>query len=205
MGTRAKPLGAAGSSGPLRVALPDESSSSKSNKTATVKPFQSPNSKNQNNKAAGGMGDVAAVRGNWRPLAMNSSNSNQQRGDVLAEQRRQMAEIERLRSAEAASGGGYQNRNTARSQSVLPPSGASRPTNHLEVNKMAQVSKLVPGISASQCRAALEAANWDTSVAVKNLKVDKLYRIGVAEKVVCEKVLKSVDWDLERAAALLLE
>ena len=76
--TRAKPLGAAGSSGPLRVALPDESSSSKSNKTATVKPFQSPNSKNQNNKAAGGMGDVAAARGNWRPLAMNSSNSNQQ-------------------------------------------------------------------------------------------------------------------------------
>ena len=63
-----------------------------------------------------------------------------QRGDVLAEQRRQMAEIERLRSAEAASGGGgYQNRNTARSQSVLPPSGTSRPTNHLEVNKMAQV------------------------------------------------------------------
>ena len=68
-----------------------------------------------------------------------SSNTNQnQRGDVLAEQRRQMAEIERLRSAEAASGG-YQNRNNTRSQSVMPPSGASRPTNHLEVNKMAQV------------------------------------------------------------------
>ena len=64
---------------------------------------------------------------------------------------------------------------------------------------------MVPGISASQCRAALEIANWDTGVAVKNLKVDKLYRIGVAEKVVCEKVLKSVDWDLERAAHMLLE
>ena len=62
--TRAKPLGG---NGPLRVALPDESLS-RSNKTATVKPFQSPNSKNQNNKAAGGMGDVAAARGNWRPL-----------------------------------------------------------------------------------------------------------------------------------------
>ena len=82
------------------------------------------------------MGDVAAARGNWRPLAMNS-NTNQRGGDILAEQRRQMAEVERLRSAEAASGG-YQNRNS-RSQSVLPPSGASRPTNHLEVNKMAQV------------------------------------------------------------------
>ncbi len=67
------------------------------------------------------------------------------------------------------------------------------------------MSKLVPGISASQCRAALEAANWDSGVAVKNLKVDKLFRIGVANRVTCERVLKSVDWDLERAAEHLLE
>ena len=40
--------------GPLRVALPDEAQINKSNKTATVKPFQSPNSKNQNKS---GMGD----------------------------------------------------------------------------------------------------------------------------------------------------
>ena len=71
--------------------------------------------------------------------------------------------------------------------------------------KSIQVSKLVPGVSGSQCRAALEAVNWDTSIAVKNLKIDKLYRIGVAEKTTCEKVLKSVDWDLEQAAALLLD
>ena len=68
-----------------------------------------------------------------------------------------------------------------------------------------QVSKLVPGISASQCRSALEAANWDSGVAVKNLKVDKLFRIGVADRITCEKVLKSVDWDLERAANTLCE
>ena len=68
-----------------------------------------------------------------------------------------------------------------------------------------QVSKLVPGVSGSQCRAALEAVNWDTSIAVKNLKIDKLYRIGVAEKTTCEKVLKSVEWDLEQAAASLLD
>jgi activated CDC42 kinase 1 len=67
------------------------------------------------------------------------------------------------------------------------------------------VSKQVPGVSASQCRSALEAVNWDPSIAVKNLKIDKLYRIGVAEKINCEKVLKAVNWDLEQAAALLLE
>ena len=76
---------------------------------------------------------------------------------------------------------------------------------HHDFNNPIQVSKLVPGVSGSQCRAALEAVNWDTSIAVKNLKIDKLYRIGVAEKTTCEKVLKSVDWDLEQAAALLLD
>ena len=42
-------------------------------------------------------------------------------------------------------------------------------------------------------------------MAVKNLKIDKLFRIGVADKPKCEKVLASVSWDLERAAALLLD
>jgi len=93
----------------------------------------------------------------------------------------------------------------ARSRSVMPPSGASRPANHLEINKLAQVSKLVPGVSASQCRSALEAVNWDTSTAVKNLKIDRLYRLGVSEKATCQHVLENVGWDLERAAAMLLE
>ena len=67
------------------------------------------------------------------------------------------------------------------------------------------MSKLVPGVSASQSRSALEAANWDTGTAVKNLKVDRLYRIGVAEKGACQAVLESVGWDLEQAAAMLLD
>lgn len=64
---------------------------------------------------------------------------------------------------------------------------------------------MVPGVSASQCRSALEAVNWDTGIAIKNLKIDKLYRIGVADKPKCEKVLASMGWDLERAAAMLLD
>jgi len=40
-----------------------------------------------------------------------------------------------------------------------------------------QVGKVVPGISASQCRSALEAVNWDTGVAIKNLKVKPLILI----------------------------
>ena len=128
------------------MALPEEQPLNyKGQKTAHVKPFLSPNSKSQ-----GQMGDVAAVsRNNWRSLTTGSgggssggsnSGSNSGSRDFLADQRRQLAEIERMRGmgAAMASNSGSNPRN-ARSQSVLPPSGAGRPTNHLEVNKMAQV------------------------------------------------------------------
>ena len=134
--------------GPLRVALPDEPQNCKNSRTAHVKPFLSPNSKQQ-----GHMGDVAAARGNWRPLTVGgggsggSTQSNSGSGsstgsnpvnhrDFLSEQRRQMAEIERMRSMGATGG----ENTTAQNRNVLPPSGAGRPVNHLEVNKMAQVN-----------------------------------------------------------------
>ena len=74
-------------------------------------------------------------------------------------------------------------------------------------------------MSGSEIRASLEAVNWDTNIAVKNLKIDKLYRsaffintfkhlmfrIGVATKPKCEKVLQAVGWDLEQAASRLLD
>ena len=67
-------------------------------------------------------------------------------------------------------------------------------TNAMEINKVlnhfdnlalilpflqiAQCSKMVPGMSGSEIRASLEAVNWDTNIAVKNLKIDKLYRLA---------------------------
>ena len=42
--------------------------------------------------------------------------------------------------------------------------------------QIAQCSKMVPGMSGSEIRSSLEAVNWDTNIAVKNLKIDKLYR-----------------------------
>ncbi len=63
--------------------------------------------------------------------------------DQLAEQRRQLAEIERIRGlGSAAGGGGRESRgatSATRSHAVMPPSGAERPANHLQVNKIAQV------------------------------------------------------------------
>lgn len=120
--------------GPLRVALPDETKAQPAKNTAHVKPFLSPNAKQQQ----GRMGDVAAARDNWKPLSVgnggSASASNSGNRDFLSDQKRQLAEIERLRAIQSGI-----SRNS-RSQSVAPPNGAARPTNHLEVNKMAQVS-----------------------------------------------------------------
>ena len=67
--------------------------------------------------------------------------------DQLAEQRRQLAEIERIRSLAGAgslSGTGSRSTSTGtRSHAVMPPSGAERPANHLQVNKIAQVINLI--------------------------------------------------------------
>ena len=77
--------------------------------------------------------------------------------------------------------------------------------NDMETNKIAQVIRSVPGVSYSQCRSALQTVNWDVIIAVKNMKVEKLYRIGIADKLKCERVLSSTNWDLELAASMLLD
>ena len=105
--------------GPLRVALPEEQ---QPKKLAHVKPFSSP--------SKSGMGDVASAKGTWKRLIPNEPQVGQgasggPHSDMLAAQRKQLAEVERRH----------------KSQTVLPPSGTDRPTNHLEVNKMAQVRK----------------------------------------------------------------
>ena len=62
--------------------------------------------------------DITPTGSPWPPL--NDEDDN------LRDQRRQLAEVERLRN----------------SRSFLPPSGASRPANHLEINKLAQVREI---------------------------------------------------------------
>ena len=162
-------------------------------RTAHVKPFHHQAETGGASAAAPGkMGDVigAAASSGWRSLNMQRGPA---RVDLLASQRTQLDS--------------YTHRQQERGQSETY--GTSRVTtstsNAVEINKIAQCSKMVPGMSGTEIRSALESVNWDTSVAVKNLKIDKLFRIGVATKPKCEKVLQAVSWDLERAASKLLD
>ena len=130
------------------------------------------------------MGDVMSAATGWRTLSTQRPGA---RVDLLASQRSQLNSYEQREDIYV--GGGV---------SVTS-------SNAVEINKIAQCNKMVPGMSGSEIRASLVAVNWDTSVAVKNLKIDKLYRIGVATKPKCEKVLQAVSWDLEQAASKLLD
>lgn len=172
--------GSAGSTR-LNTSFGSESGSSgrtpeKNKNTAHVRPFQHSETGSGANI---GMGDVMGAASNWRSLAGTTRNS-----DLLAGQRTQLGRYEENSGHGANRGGGM---------------------NAMEINKIAQCSKMVPGMSGSEIRSSLEAVNWDTSIAVKNLKIDKLYRIGVATKPKCEKVLQAVGWDLEQAASRLLD
>jgi len=168
------------STGPGRPPSGDMGRTPDKNRTAHVRPFQ--------HSEGGRMGDVKGASGGWRSLNTASSQQGSGRVDLLAAQRNQL--------------GRYTESDRDREQDIY---STSRTSNAMEINKIAQCSKMVPGMSGSEIRAVLETVNWDTSIAVKNLKIDKLYRIGVATKPKCEKVLQAVSWDLEQAASKLLD
>ena len=118
---------------------------------------------------------------NWRPLAGAGG-----RTDLLAGQRSQLGRY--------TDGGEVANQRNQGGGRYTEGEAGSRVggTNAMEINKVldhfdnlavtlsllqiAQCSKMVPGMSGSEIRASLEAVNWDTNIAVKNLKIDKLYR-----------------------------
>jgi len=182
----------------------DGSHRSPEKSTAHVRPFN----KAESQGSSAGIGNVRGASANWRPLSTSGAGAG--RVDLLAGQRTQLQEFNRgpERSQDAAArlnesfGSSHSGSDTYGTRETY---GTQRSTNAMEINKIAQCSKKVPGMSGSEIRAALTAVNWDTSIAVKNLKIDKLYRIGVATKPKCEKVLQAVNWDLEQAASKLLD
>ncbi|RUS86931.1 hypothetical protein EGW08_005336 [Elysia chlorotica] len=63
----------------------------------------------------------------------------------------------------------------------------------------------VIGVTEEECRAVLFLARWDVVVAVKYLKVEQLFRLGVASRATCRELLDRLDWNLELAASVLAD
>ncbi|XP_037088714.1 non-receptor tyrosine-protein kinase TNK1-like [Pollicipes pollicipes] len=68
-----------------------------------------------------------------------------------------------------------------------------------------EVLQQLPGIPVSEVRSALHTCAGNTQGAIKFLKVDRLYRLGLATKPQCEAMLCSFNWDVELAASRMLD
>ncbi|XP_053685378.1 activated Cdc42 kinase Ack [Sabethes cyaneus] len=54
-------------------------------------------------------------------------------------------------------------------------------------------------------RDALTAVNWDHTLAVRYFKIERLCRLGVANRTKCEEALLKTGWSVQLAASILLE
>uniref|UniRef100_A0AAQ6IF63 Non-specific protein-tyrosine kinase n=1 Tax=Anabas testudineus TaxID=64144 RepID=A0AAQ6IF63_ANATE len=63
----------------------------------------------------------------------------------------------------------------------------------------------VHGVTLEECRAALETHNWSIPQAIKHLKVEQLFRLGLRSRAECEELLQSCQWKLEQASTVMLD
>ena len=134
------------------------------------------------------MGNVRGASGNWRTLATGGTavaaggamSMAVPRVDLLAGQRSQLKEFgrsgtqdrpqdPRLNESFGSNHSGSETYGSREASAGAAGSTAGRSTNAMEINKIAQCSKMVPGMSGSEIRSALTAVNWDTV----NITVEK--------------------------------
>ncbi|KAM4606177.1 activated CDC42 kinase 1 [Polymixia lowei] len=68
-----------------------------------------------------------------------------------------------------------------------------------------QVQGAVHGVTVEECQAALQSHNWSIPQAVRHLKVEQLFRLGLRSRAECEEVLERCQWNLEQASRLILD
>ncbi|KAL2713184.1 activated Cdc42 kinase Ack [Vespula squamosa] len=100
---------------------------------------------------------------------------------------------------------------------VSPPlTGASQQlvmslNDEFRATKIMRVQRDISDASQQEILAALQATGWDTAQAAKQImkdrlvKLESLKRLGLADRQQCENALKQTDYDVERAASLLLD
>ncbi|EAT33108.1 AAEL014634-PA, partial [Aedes aegypti] len=69
----------------------------------------------------------------------------------------------------------------------------------------ALMSELGEEANEDEARDALTAVNWDHTLAVRHFKIERLCRLGVANRTKCEEALLKTGWSVQLAASILLE
>ncbi|KAL5013664.1 hypothetical protein ScPMuIL_007934, partial [Solemya velum] len=72
-------------------------------------------------------------------------------------------------------------------------------------DKIHFVQGSVMGVTDEECHAALSTTQWDTDNAVRYLKIEQLFRLGLASRQHCEKLLEALNWNLELASSVMLD
>uniref|UniRef100_A0A8C1KE52 Activated CDC42 kinase 1 n=1 Tax=Cyprinus carpio TaxID=7962 RepID=A0A8C1KE52_CYPCA len=68
-----------------------------------------------------------------------------------------------------------------------------------------QVQEAVHGVTVEECQTALQTHSWNAQEAVKYLKVEQLFRLGLKARPECVEALERCSWNLEQASTQMLD
>merc|ERR1712228_385636 len=71
-------------------------------------------------------------------------------------------------------------------------------------DRLVKIQSAVSGTTQEEALKALSAAHWDVDGAIRHLKVERVFRLGLASRDQCEMTLANCSWDVEAAGAALL-
>ena len=71
--------------------------------------------------------------------------------------------------------------------------------------KIHAIQNQVHGVTNEETLAALQASNFHTESAIKYLKIEQLFRLGIATREKCTELLQKFSWNLEAAGSALLD
>ncbi|XP_046879330.1 activated CDC42 kinase 1 isoform X2 [Hypomesus transpacificus] len=72
-------------------------------------------------------------------------------------------------------------------------------------HSITEVQEAVHGVTVEECETALQSHNGNIPQAVRHLKVQQLFRLGLRSRLECQEVLEGCQWNLEQASTLVLE
>ena len=90
---------------------------------------------------------------------------------------------------------------------ALPTTRHTPPPSDLSTHRdqIRQVQSKVHGVTVEEATAALASNHWHVEAAVRYLKLEQLFRIGVASRDKCRNLLETFQWNLEMAGSALLD
>ncbi|XP_062377363.1 activated CDC42 kinase 1 isoform X4 [Sardina pilchardus] len=72
-------------------------------------------------------------------------------------------------------------------------------------NSVKYVQEAVHGVTVEECQVALQRHSWNVPEAIRYLKVEQLFRLGLKARHECQEALQRSNWNLEQASTQMLD